>query len=185
VLVVQPGVADPETAATDAHGLVTVPVDESGGPAVWTWIFLPYDDQPPPAPSTVDTQAVGYATVRILPRGEELDAVEPTWRNVYRYVLISWKAMAPCMDHWLDLSDEEACAAMAPRLLRLTDPAMFDRFTFMPVTRDMTAGQRSLLQRWCASVSGEPAPAVFGLAGAPVDDERLAAARRRRSSRGM
>ena len=187
VLVVRPAVTDPVTETTDDHGHLTLPVDDDAGPGAWLWIFLPYDDQPPPVPSTADTQTMGYATTRVLPQDEELDALPPTWRNVYRHVLVSWKALAPCMDNWLDLSDEAACEAMAPRLVALTSPTMFDRFTFMPVTRDMTAGQRSLLHRWCASVTGATGPPAPVLAAAPdpVDVERVAARRERRSSRGM
>ena len=46
-------------------------------------------------------------------------ALEPTWDNVYANVLANWKAMAPCMDNWLDLDDEAQvrayrAAAQAP-----------------------------------------------------------------------
>jgi len=56
--------------------------------------------------------------------------------------------MAPCMDNWLRLGDQSQIRSFAPLLKRLTDKANFESFRFMPVVRDMTAGERSLLYRF-------------------------------------
>jgi hypothetical protein len=64
---------------------------------------------------------------------------------VYKFVLRNWQAMAPCMDNWLNLGDPEQVKSFAPILRKLTDKANFESFLFMPVTRDMTAGERTLL----------------------------------------
>ena len=53
--------------------------------------------------------------------------------------------MAPCMDNWLRLDDPVQVKSHSTVLKRLTDPANFESFLFMPVTRDMTAGERALL----------------------------------------
>jgi hypothetical protein len=34
------------------------------------------------------------------------------------------------------------------------DPAGWDRFSYMPRTRELSAGKRALLQRWCDKVTG-------------------------------
>jgi len=186
VLVVRPGSTNgPTVAVTDDDGTVTLPVDDGAG--AWVWLFVPFDgDTPPSPPPMLDTQAVGYATTRVLPLDEYLDALPPTWENVYTNVLISWKALAPCMDNWLDLEDEEACRNLAPLMKRLSASDNHDRFRYMPVTRDLTRGQRALLHRWCDAATGlapavamataSPAPAAAGLPpeGSPS-----------RSSRGM
>ena len=60
-------------------------------------------------------------------------------------MLSNWEAMAPCMDNWLRLGDPQQVLAYGWVLKHLTDPGNFEAFRFMPVTRDMSAGQRTLL----------------------------------------
>lgn len=151
VLVVRPGVADPVTVTTDDDGCASIPVDDAVG--AWPWILLPYDGDPPAAPSALDPRTMGHATVRVLPRDQQLDALPPTWANVHRHVLAGWKAQAPCMDGWLDLADEAACARTARLIRQLTGVENHDRHRYMPVTRDLTVGQRTLLHRWCDEVT--------------------------------
>ena len=79
----------------------------------------------------------------------------PTWENVYAKVLANWNAMAPCMDNWLKLDDPAKVKASAHILKRLTSPANFEHFRFMPVTRDMSAGQRALLYKFLDGVHDE------------------------------
>ena len=45
-----------------------------------------------------------------------------------------------------------AVVGAAQTILNLTDPANFDSTVFMPVTREMSRGKRSLLQRFCQKV---------------------------------
>lgn len=47
------------------------------------------------------------------------------------------------------LDDPERMAALAQRIKDPTTVARFERATFMPVTRDLSAGRRRLLHRWC------------------------------------
>jgi hypothetical protein len=81
----------------------------------------------------------------------------PTWANVHGQVLQNWEAMAPCMDNWLRLGDADQVKSFAPLLHKLTDKANFELFRFMPVTRDMTAGERTLLY---AFLDDKPAAAL-------------------------
>jgi hypothetical protein len=83
--------------------------------------------------------------LRVLQADSDIAALPPTWDNVHNYVLSNWEAMAPCMDNWLLLGDEKQVRAYAALIKKLTDPANFEDFRFMPVTRDMSAGQRTLL----------------------------------------
>jgi hypothetical protein len=53
--------------------------------------------------------------------------------------------MAPCMDNWLDLGNPDQVKSFAPMLHKLTAKENFEAFRYMPVVRDMTAGQRALL----------------------------------------
>ena len=52
--------------------------------------------------------------------------------------------MATRMDNWLRLDDPAQVKAYAGVLKKLTDPSNFEAFRFMPVTRDMTQGERTL-----------------------------------------
>lgn len=106
---------------------------------------------PPQKVETLSTQLDTYMYVRVIPTDPQIAALPPTWPNVYRYVLSNWNAMAPCMDNWLRLDDPEQIRAYASILKRLTDPAAFESFRYMPVTRDMSEGMRALLYAWLDS----------------------------------
>jgi hypothetical protein len=93
-----------------------------------------------------------YMYVRVLAADGTLAALPPTWDNVYRHVLSNWKAMAPCMDNWLDLESEQQVRAYGSLIRKLTSPAAFENFRYMPVTRDLTAGARTLLYNFLGEV---------------------------------
>lgn len=99
-------------------------------------------------PAQFDQQLCTYVYVRTWPADDNIAALQPTWDNVYKNVLRNWQAMAPCMDNWLDLGNPDQVKSFASMLRRLTDKANFESFRFMPVTRDMTAGERTLLYKF-------------------------------------
>jgi hypothetical protein len=150
--------------ATDAFGRLTIqaPADQA---RVVAYIAQPGKDAPAPE-NGIDTQQYNYAYVRILPADVAIAALAPTWTNVYQNVLINWNAMAPCMDNWLDLADSDQIKAHAFVLKKLTDPTALENYRFMPVTRDMTPGQRALLYKFLDAPAagalgrGVPAQAV-------------------------
>jgi hypothetical protein len=55
------------------------------------------------------------------------------------------------MDNWLKLDDPVQIRAYSEILKRLTDPAHFEEFGFMPVTRDMSAGERTLFYNFLSA----------------------------------
>ena len=133
------------TQITDAAGSVTFPLQGPTGKVVGL-VFQPGNS--PVLPVTTgafDPQIYTYMYLRILPADTAIAAMDPSWANVHNWVLSNWEAMAPCMDNWLRLGDEQQVLAYAPLIKRLTDPANFESFRFMPVTRDLTPGQRTLL----------------------------------------
>jgi hypothetical protein len=162
---------------TDSHGQVSFPLVASVG-SVTGLVFQPGDDPVlPVTDAAFDTQTNTYMYLRVLPTDSQIAALPPTWDNVHNYVLSNWEAMAPCMDNWLLLGDSQQVLAYAPIIKKLTDPANFEDFRFMPVTRDMSAGQRTLLYNYL-----DGGGATLVASGAP-----LAAARRNfhRLSRAM
>ncbi|HEX8565208.1 MAG TPA: hypothetical protein VF648_06025 [Pyrinomonadaceae bacterium] len=95
--------------------------------------------------ASINPQLTTYMYIRTYPGNAAIAELEPTWENVYKYCLSNWNAMAPCMDNWLDLKNEAQVKAYGSILKRLTDPANFESYRFMPVTRDMTQAERKLL----------------------------------------
>jgi len=132
----------------------------------------------------INTQVNTYQYVRVHPADADVAALPPTFENVYRQVLANWNAMAPCMDNWLDLSDPGQIRAYAAILKRLTDPANFESYRFMPVTRDMSPGQRTLLYRFLDGAPEDAAhPATLELASEPPDFVALSRSMRRQNNR--
>jgi hypothetical protein len=68
-------------------------------------------------------------------------------------------------------------------LKKLTDPANFEAFRFMPVTRDMTAGERTLLYKFLDAPLGEGAQALR--AGPAAAEAKAALPRITQLSRAM
>jgi hypothetical protein len=128
--------------ATNGQGIASFPLAGMTG-QIEGFVLTP--GQGASAPQAIDPQATTYVYVRTLPADADIAALEPTWANVHGQVLRNWHAMAPCMDNWLDLGDPDQVKSFAAMLHRLTDKANFEAFRFMPVTRDMTAGERALL----------------------------------------
>ena len=134
------------TTVTDPDGVASFPIAPVAGGAVKPYIFLGGPD--PVTPTQLDPQLTPYMYVRTLPTDASIGNLPPTWDNVYGGVLANWNAMAPCMDNWLRLDNPAQVKAYGPMLKKLTDPSNFEAFRFMPVTRDMTAGERTLLWRF-------------------------------------
>jgi hypothetical protein len=145
----------------------SVTTDETGraslsipSPAPGVSGYIPSLSSTPPA-GGIDPLVTTYAYLRVLSADTSIGALPATWANVYTYVLADWNALAPCMDNYLRLNDPVQVRAAGATLRKITDPSRFESFLFMPVTRDMTAGERSLLYRFLAE--GEPAEGAEGV----------------------
>lgn len=103
---------------------------------------------PGPQTTLLNPLVTPYVYVRTLAANGWMAELEPSRDNVYAYVLANWNAMAPCMDNWLRLDRPDQVHAFGPMLKKLTDPAYMESFRYMPVTRDMTEGERNLLYRF-------------------------------------
>lgn len=147
------------TSTTDAQGIATFTLVGEGNASLGSGLVELYvlvPGQGPPAPQTFDTQLTTYVNIRTLPADAGLadpKQTPPTWANVQANVLKNWQAMAPCMDNWLDLGNPDQVKSFAAMLHKLTAKENFEAFRFMPVTRDMTAGQRALLYNF---LDGKP-----------------------------
>jgi hypothetical protein len=126
----------------------------------------------------INPQTNTYMYVRTLPADSDIAALSPTWDNVYQRVLADWNAMAPCMDNWLMLNDPTQIKRFATIIKRLTDPANFESYYFMPVTRDMSSGKRALLYKFLDS-PGDGKPPGQASAAQPLGTAGMSRAMRR------
>lgn len=150
---------------TNADGVLLIPIMV---PTTGVFAYVPAPNNQAPPTNGLNTQLNTYMYVRILKADSATAKLTPTWDNVYAKVLANWNAMAPCMDNWLNLADPVQVKAYGPTLKRLTDPANFENFLFMPVTRDMTAGERTLLYAFLDARTDAAAPKLA--ATAPAGD---------------
>jgi len=171
-------VGTPPTATPDANGVAGFPLATSS-PAVIGLVYQPGPDPVPVTANSFDPQLFTYTYLRVLPADAQFATMDPTWQNVHDNVLSYWEAMAPCMDNWLHLGDEAQVRAYAKVIRKLTDPGYFERFRYMPVTRDLTKGQRTLLYNFLDGTT--PAPRLTATAAKPaepIDFAKLARAMR-------
>jgi hypothetical protein len=155
--------------ATDANGILSIPITGAAG-MIFALVLVPQGAGGPPT-GGINTQVNTYMYVRVLPADANVGMMAPTWDNVYAHVLANWNAMAPCMDNWLMLDDPVQVKARAAMLKQLTDPANFENLRFMPITRDMTKGERTLLYKFLDA----PGAPLLTAAAAPPPAEDLAA----------
>jgi hypothetical protein len=109
-----------------------------------------------PGARQLDTARDPYVSVRVLPADDyaHVGDDELTFGLVYKEVLRYYHLLHPAMSRVLDLSDERVMTAVAGTLLQRTDPAAWLGARYMPRTRDLSAGKRRLLERWCRKVTG-------------------------------
>lgn len=156
----------PVIAVADANGAPfsgnVVPVQGSSvtitirslSPGACFLAFYPFTDQPPtsipqagiPLPSTF------YIAVRMLPFDDELERSTPdsqlSWAFLYTNVLRVFALVYPVMCLVRDLSNRNVVTAMAEQLKFAVSLDSFESTLYMPITRDLSAGKRKLLQRW-------------------------------------
>lgn len=162
---------------TDANGILTVPITAGAGSITAYVPSFGASDQP--INGGINPQVNTYMYVRVRPSDTAVAQLPASWENIYVKVLANWNAMAPCMDNWLMLDDPEQIKAYGAMLKRLTNPANFESYLFMPVTRDMSAGERTLLYKFLDS---EPARTLLKLEAAPAHSfARLSRSMRRLS----
>lgn len=95
-----------------------------------------------------------FLNVRVLPRDDFSGLPDSglTFSFVYENVLRYYHVLFPAMTRFLNLSSEPAMRASAQFVLDRIDKSLFETSQFMPVSRDMSAGKRELLRRWCQGV---------------------------------
>jgi hypothetical protein len=161
---------------TDVNGLLLVSVVHTV-PGIFAYVPCPHGVDLPSIRG-INPLVNTYMYVRTRPADSNVGALPPTWTNVYTRVLANWQAMAPCMDNWLKLDDPVQVRGFATLIKRLTDPANFEDVRFMPVTRDMSLGERVLLYSFLDAPRPEAAPTSTAIATELPDFSALSRAMR-------
>jgi len=99
-----------------------------------------------------------YCCVRILPFDDYRsysDEQVNNWPFIYENFFNYFALLYPVMSHvipWgpLDAPDNPGIVTQfAGQMKIFTDPVNWDTTIYMPITRDLSAGKRALLWRWC------------------------------------
>jgi hypothetical protein len=155
-----------QTIVPVSNGKITFPI-KSVNPGTAMLGFFPFTGNTPPTPpggpgSTFPAQTTSYyAVIRCLGFDNALLSLpdsQVNWKNTYEKVLQVYNLVYPEMSRIRDLSDLNVVKGMAEQILAATKyPGNFEWTMFMPVTREMSAGKRNLLQRFCTKVlNNEP-----------------------------
>jgi hypothetical protein len=145
------------------NGSVTLRV-QSLSPGACFLAFYPYRGQPP---SQVPTSAFPlaasfYCAVRMLPFDDALERYTPdsmlSWTFVYSNVLRVFDLIYPIMSKVRNLADLNVIEQMAEQLKFAVSLDTFESTLYMPITRDLSAGKRKLLQRFVNLLPNQIAP---------------------------
>ncbi|HKI06036.1 MAG TPA: hypothetical protein VKK31_28920 [Thermoanaerobaculia bacterium] len=164
--------------AVDANGTATFTI-AAAAPGCPIVAFYPYTGTPPSIPAQVNfgftsyaTPSIGtasYAAVRVLPFDNALvpqfvDCWNATgtyagqpkydatrlWQFLYGNVLYSYDMLYPVMDQFMPLGNRIRVEGAANQLLMMVSESMEVASTlYMPVTRELSAGKRLILEAWC------------------------------------
>ena len=143
-----------------ADGSATFEVTgEAAGYRHFAFTAFAGDAAPTPRP-TLAIATAQFTTVRTLPFDDALAADTPdealSFAFIYTNILSTYDAIAPRMSNIIDVADPGAVRTFARRILETTDPDLFESSRYMPVTRDLSRGKRTLLRRFCDLVLGPP-----------------------------
>jgi hypothetical protein len=141
-------------------------------------VFFPFFGGQPPTPPggippvfvpggpPMSITSAFYCTVRVMPFDNDLPLAfsdlwnathdpQQAWDFVYGNILSLYSLLFPVMKYYgsLDLGDQQAVDQNIDLILQLTDASMLDSSVYMPATRDLSAGKRTVLQMYGALVA--------------------------------
>ncbi len=152
------------TVGSDGAARFDLQAEKAG---IVSYVFLPFPaGAPAPTPSArLSPLAHAYLNVRTLPFDDDLARNTPDealrWSFVYEQILRVYDIINPVMartEIGLPLDDRERIMEAAATIKQLIAEDNFESASHMPVTRDMSAGRRKLLERWCQLVLDGTAP---------------------------
>ena len=132
----------PEEVTTDADGLATIPL-QPRFPGTCIVAFL--------LPESSSDDLTYFANVWVLPTDDysTVNDSELTFQLLYEEVLKYYYLFYPSMNTYIKFSDENKLKFKAQFVRERIDAKFFESWSYMPRTRELSAGKRQLLKRWC------------------------------------
>lgn len=144
---------------------VTIPANSNGELTITltaarsgTSLIRFVDPQIPQVPPNFCWDNTDYACIRILPFDDYrayTDEQINNWQFMYENFFNYFALLYPVMSHVIPWGPTDApnnpdiVAQFAAQMKIFTDPQNWDTTIYMPITRDLSAGKRALLWRWC------------------------------------
>jgi len=120
--------------------------------------FFPFQNQVPPQPPGENFPGTAnfYAVVRTLPFDNQFQNLPPDqivdWNFVYQNVLLNFDVVYPIMSLVINLHDQSAVDSSAAAIEHAISPSQFESTLAMPITREMSAGKRTLLLKYLQNI---------------------------------
>lgn len=115
----------------------------------------------PVPPGIMNPMSAFYSSVRVMPFDAELETTpneKLTWGFVYNNVLRVYDLIFPIMSEVVPLSRRKRVEAAVQQIRAMTAKDFLESSLYMPITRDLSAGKRKILHRWCNLVERGNAP---------------------------
>ena len=129
---------------------------QSVNPGSLSLVYTVNNDPPPDNNSPVFPWMYAYFTnMRVLPEDNFDSITAPTYQDIYQHILRYYYLIYPAMSQVIPFNSEDAVRAAATAMLDRLDPANWESCLFMPVTREMSRGKRTLFARWTDSVKAK------------------------------
>jgi hypothetical protein len=146
----------PSAIRTGLNGVATLPIRPLSAGLGKIWINVPTDSPWDEIEANRDRYFLRgglghYLNIRVLPDDRQYDHVkdeELTWAFMYREVFSYYSLLYPGMNRYVNFDDEAEMRSFAGLIKAFTAEGLRDTTLYMPVTRELSAGKRRLIQRW-------------------------------------
>jgi len=157
----------PDTLSVGSNGMGTVTIKGlTPGLGFLRLMAGPTSDNPVPiiGPSMMSWMGqmawAFFVNVRVMPSDADLAAVPDSqinWNFIYTNVLQYYYRLYPAMDAYLMLNNpNQVGSANGKAIIKArTNKSLWGSTLYMPHTREMSDGKRTLLQRWCDMPPGK------------------------------
>jgi hypothetical protein len=144
---------------TGINGMITLPINPFRAGTGKIWLHVP-DGFPVDQLENVEREleryflrgGLGdYLNIRVLPNDSHHDQIsdeELTWEYIHREVFSYYSLLYPAMNVWINLDNEDMMRVYAAEIKSLVSAELRHSTLYMPVTRELSAGRRRLIQRW-------------------------------------
>ncbi len=150
----------PIEVTTDAAGFGEIPITPSRAGMCKIWISSPTD----PDLTQVGLDSMRYflknslhtfINMRVLPDDRYYDTIPDealTWDFMAEHFFRYYALLYPIMNHYIDFTNQAETEAKAAMIAAFVSEQLFNSTIYMPITRELSAGKRRLVQRWANKV---------------------------------